>query len=525
MRGLATPPMRFALLVALMVGLQLTQESEAVRESYKIKPRQMDSLPVALNLLRRFMPGKLTLVERCERYAILLRYQKSLTQFSVAELGISPERANLRLNVDSETLRDLYIGAVNELKTGHLDQSLLDLVECVRTRFGSIDGKARAFLNQNEIKSLTEQYKSSMEAPMEILINDQVTHPELKANDLHPALKQTLSDLYHGDESKLEEHFPNPPEPEDAEPTTTEAPEPEPTPTEAPEPEPATPKPEPKKQAVVVVESKGSNAQASAQASSVDHSASTVQAIAQANSANDAASATSSAGSNQPATAASAHAFASAASNGQAQAEAAAAAIASDASSNEVSGENSDESSDADSGEATNANSDEASDANPDEASDDNSGEKNDGEKVEPAQEETEEELSHEELEFLNDVKSNLAAVFDGLPENAELPDRCLAYSRITNSDEADLKIPNRADQIVREITASMAARPQTPNVGEEEQQFVPEKPVRDSFMVVLDVFKPEDLGEQLYVDVLDCVAVWQEVDPDIKVYMENHIG
>lgn len=467
----------FSLLVAILVFAQSASYSvEAVRESYKIKPNKVEYLGDALSLLRRFTPSQTDKVKRCERYAILLQDIKSSTQFSIAELGISPERAGYKLRVDVETLRDLYIEAIEELKKGHLDQSLLDLVECLRSKYRAVDKKARSFLNQEEIKTLVDQYKSVVEQPMEILVEDEVRHPDLRIDQLHPAVKQTLTDFYHGDETKVAQHFPAP-EAEAEQSTASPAPAPEA------EPEPTV--------SAVAQASAGSVA-AGASANQADSSA---QAAAQATT--EEADAAASASANQAGSSARASAQ-----------ETSAAALAA-----------------ADVGGKASTSATAQIERQTDAPSAVPAGETPEESQVDLSNWQESVELSEEEKEFLDDVKSNLIAVFDGLPVEAELPDRCYAYSQITGSDESSLKGPNKAQQIVREITDKLAAKQEAPAVGqEEEESFVPEKDLRDSFLVVLDAWKPEELGEELFIDVLDCVSAWQVVDPDIRVYVQNYL-
>lgn len=588
-----------ALLAATLLVVAHLRPAEAVRESYKIRPYQPDSLASALNLLRKFTPSRLNLAQKCERYAILLQDFKSMTQISIADLGISPQRAGYRIRVDVETLRDLYIQAIEELQKGHIEQSLLDLVECLRAKYWAVDSKARSFLNQNDIKTLVEQYKSVMDQPMEILIEAEAKHPDLAGGQLHPALKQTLTDLYNGDEAKLELHFPTPEEEEEEE---------EEKPTEAPQ-----------AAAVAQTYATGGQSTAGAYASSganTDQAAgdatSAAQAVASAQSGQGNAAAAANAQGDHAAALADAHgndasALANADGNqaaAQADASGANAAALASASGDDAnalanargenanalanaSGSNSAALANADGDNVAalaNASGDNASalanaqgnnaaaqanaygvnsaalanaqgnNANaasyargPNAAALANANANQGGSASSVAQaygsgtasagafaggaeqppaehEETGAELSDEEREFLNDVKSNLVAVSHGLPANAELPDRCLAYSKITSGEEEKLKQPNRAQEIVDEIVGNISARPQAPAVGQEQQAFVPEKEVRDSFLVVLDAYAIEELGESLWVDMLDCVAAWQEVDPEIKVYMQNII-
>lgn len=178
--------------------------------SYLIRARPIEDIPEALAILRRFIargPNEL----KCERYAVLLNSLtgSQVSQFSIAELGLASAntiRQKFRL-IDVETLRQLYIDAINKFRGQHFDQSLLELMDCLSQKFRTIDAKARSFLNNKSLQELISQYRSIMDQPLDFLLDPDFKHPTLARNQVDPEIKQTLLDLFNGDAAQVESRF------------------------------------------------------------------------------------------------------------------------------------------------------------------------------------------------------------------------------------------------------------------------------------------------------------------------------
>lgn len=188
-----------------------------VEHAYLIKPRKVDSASEALSMLRRFIPPKTKFDDKCQRYAVLLKKmaKEPQDQFSIAELGLINMNAinNQYKEIDVETLRQLYVDTISKSLRGHLDSSMIDLLDCLVTKFRSQDAKARAFLNGRELRETVDQYKSIMSQPLSFLNDDHSKHPTLTIDQLQPAIRETLLDLFNKDASKVEARFPRHPEP------------------------------------------------------------------------------------------------------------------------------------------------------------------------------------------------------------------------------------------------------------------------------------------------------------------------
>lgn len=182
-----------------------------VESAYLIKPRKVDNAPEALSILRRFIPKKQNFDEKCQRYAVLLKKlaKEPQDQFSIAELGLI--KSNLVNNqykeIDVETLRQLYIDAISKSLQGHVDLSMIELVDCLIRKFRSHDAKARAFLNDQELRDTVDQYKSIMSQPSLFLVEEDSKHPTLTKDQLRPAIRKTLLDLFAGDEARVDSRF------------------------------------------------------------------------------------------------------------------------------------------------------------------------------------------------------------------------------------------------------------------------------------------------------------------------------
>lgn len=211
-----------------VVGYVGVLGSPSLEGAYLIRARPIEDIPEALAILRRFIargPSE----AKCERYAVLLNSLTSsqVNQFSIAELGlasIETVRQQFR-RIDVETLRQLYIDAINKFKGDHFDQSMLQLMDCLSQKFRTIDAKARSFLNNKTLQELVNQYKSIMDQPLDFLLDPNYQHPTLRRDQVDHEIKQTLLNLFNGDSAKVESRFsPILTQSSGAQPTAAEAP-------------------------------------------------------------------------------------------------------------------------------------------------------------------------------------------------------------------------------------------------------------------------------------------------------------
>lgn len=252
------------LMIASLALLAVASQAlGSVQTTYLVKGRKVDSVPEALSILRRFIPTKFKLEDRCERYAVLLNTMSSSTvdHLTIASLGLSTSesiRQKYR-NIDVETLRQLYFDSIQKSLETHLDSSLLDLYDCLSDKFRLIDAKARSFLNDKDLKETVEQYKSIMSQPLLFLLGEPIPHPTLAYSQLKPIIKQTLIELFSGNEPEVIARFPEfnqrpqpakrpkqqPVEPPKAQPQARPAPVPQPKPQPQPQVAPKVVKPTP----------------------------------------------------------------------------------------------------------------------------------------------------------------------------------------------------------------------------------------------------------------------------------------
>lgn len=180
---------------------------------YVIKSRQISDLPEALTLLRRFIPGEPSSLQRCEKYAVLLHMVTSsvVDQFAIAELGLATKetvRQKLK-TIDVETLRQLYIDGINKFLESSLDSAVIELVDCLTRKFRNIDAKARSFLNNKELQETMSQYKSILNMPLNFLLDPNVQHPSITSEQLKPSVKQALIRIFNGQTAMIDRKFPS----------------------------------------------------------------------------------------------------------------------------------------------------------------------------------------------------------------------------------------------------------------------------------------------------------------------------
>lgn len=186
--------------------------STATQSSYVIKSRQVNDISEALTLLRRFVPGPTSSLQRCEKYAVLLHMLSSsvVDQFAIAELGLASKetvRGKLK-TIDIETLRQLYMDGINNIlaPTSKLDPAVIELADCLSQKFKNIDFKARSYLK--EIQETIDQYKSILEMPITFLLDPKVVHPSIPSNELKPSIRQALFHIFNGRISPFYTKFP-----------------------------------------------------------------------------------------------------------------------------------------------------------------------------------------------------------------------------------------------------------------------------------------------------------------------------
>lgn len=415
-----------------------------LQSSYVIKSRQVNDIPEALTLLRRFVRGEPASPQRCEKYAIAIHMLTSsfVDQFALAELGLaSKETVRNRLKgIDVETLRELYIEGINKFLESSLDPSMIELVECLGEKFKNIDAKARSFLNNPELKDTVSQYKSILEQPLDFLLDPNVGHPTLSSDELRPSVRQALLRMFNGDASQIENKFPlvhesetsiyeaasegaprgvvfpqrtaaasfvsgpvqekpraaaprvvnrkhkvNFPTPEQA---PRRAPRPAARPAARPAPRPA-PKPEPKPEPE-------------------PHPQPTLE------------------------------------------------------------------------------------------------------------QEPVPEGLTAEEQEYMNNLIDGIGKVQQSLVKESQLNDRCNAYGNLISSDYSTL-----TKQLVSDIISDTLKKAQN-NKNEPLKAFVPEKKLRNDFLFIVTTFGPTELGDDAWVDLVDCVSQWEQNDAEISTFIHS---
>ena len=202
------------LALGLVLASQLTQTTEAngAGITYLIKGRPLQSNVEAIKQLRRFLPVEMSPEKRCERQAVLLNTfaGHQLNHFQVANIALADDEAvRQRLRkIDVETLRNLYMEAILSFKEAQqVSSAFSELVQCLASKFQRIDAKARAFLNEPELKTVLGQYEKLAKQPLGLLLADQQVHRPAELDglgELHPAVKRTLSELFSGNQAPIE---------------------------------------------------------------------------------------------------------------------------------------------------------------------------------------------------------------------------------------------------------------------------------------------------------------------------------
>jgi len=371
--------------------------------SYLIKSRVVEDVPEALTILRRFIPSKVQFEERCERYAVLLHTMETsqVDQFLIAELGLASNdaiRKKFRV-LDVESLRQLYIDGISKFLDSHVDKSMLDLVDCLSSRFRSQDARARSFLNGKELRDTIDQYKAIVSKPLELLLGPEDKRQALVKSNLTPSMRQTLIELFNDPilpTTNREDLIP------DRIVTTVQTvptqsrkvPAPAPAPVIVPSPVPA-PAPAP--------------------------------------------------------------------------APVLAPRVAPGSGANEVG----------------------------------------------PAAEQPQEELSDEEYEYLARIADTTTQLYQTLPLESKLNDRCRAYSSLFEAKHEQLD-SSFVKRVVDE-TANLISKS-----GPTEQVFTPAESTRESFLITLLTLDPQTLGEDLWIDLVDCVSQWESFDERVREFMNS---
>lgn len=200
------------LLVVCAILSSVEAAQSPLGAAFIVKRRQIEDIPEALKILRRFMNVRLTPEQRCERYAVLLnKITTSKTdQIGIAELGLgSPDKVKERYSqLGFENLRQLYIDGIKAFTPDtQVDRSMIELVECLG-KFRTTDARARSFLNDEQLKQTVAQYETIMSEPLEFLIAGEPSK-QLTGDQLTPAVKTTVRNVFLGDDAKVEQCFPS----------------------------------------------------------------------------------------------------------------------------------------------------------------------------------------------------------------------------------------------------------------------------------------------------------------------------
>jgi len=184
------------------------------RPLYLVKGDPIQDVPAAVAQLRRFLTVRRDKLDRCQRFGVLLQYLRrvKMDQFKIADLALMGQN-QLRgefNKIDVNQLRDLYIEAVKgSLDEDRFDAGILELVECLRDRYRSVDPRAAAFLNSARIKTVVAQYNMVASQPMSLII-DPSNHQmpaDVSYESLDASIKHYLLRLFFFDERKVEELF------------------------------------------------------------------------------------------------------------------------------------------------------------------------------------------------------------------------------------------------------------------------------------------------------------------------------
>lgn len=122
-------------------------------------------------------------------------------------------------------------------------------------------------------------------------------------------------------------------------------------------------------------------------------------------------------------------------------------------------------------------------------------------------------ELTETDLDYMNKLSGYLGKLYRTLPLEAEPDLCCRAYSKVIEAPEDKLD-----DSLVEEVIKDAEEQVRS---GKSEA-FVPEREVRLDFLTVIGEFGPKLLGSETYFDVANCMRPWEQLDPEIKVFMND---
>lgn len=205
-------------LVLLLVGLIASQstiqqiQAQGINAPllFVIKGEQVDSARDAVTIARRFLPKEMVPEERCARLAVVLNTRRPTTDsFQVAEKAqakLQFIRDNF-VRIDIDSLRQLYQNAITDfVENQQIDAGLVELVRCLRNKFGTVDRSVSEFLNRNELKTLLDQYDKVAKAPLRFLV-DGLNGPDIPLEQLRPELKHSIARWLGGDVERVERLF------------------------------------------------------------------------------------------------------------------------------------------------------------------------------------------------------------------------------------------------------------------------------------------------------------------------------
>lgn len=173
------------------------QNSPFQSRVYQVKPQKFSDVTQALNHMHRFLTNRMSTDEKCERYAVLLHTATTNgapDDLAVADLAmIRPETLHARYQeINAESLRFMYVDALNKYRSSKLAAPFVDLVDCL-SKFRSFDATARMYLNDPELNRLVEDYKQVLGLPVA-----SITRGCLELDRFAPIVQDTFRQTFAG---------------------------------------------------------------------------------------------------------------------------------------------------------------------------------------------------------------------------------------------------------------------------------------------------------------------------------------
>lgn len=126
---------------------------------------------------------------------------------------------------------------------------------------------------------------------------------------------------------------------------------------------------------------------------------------------------------------------------------------------------------------------------------------------------EQEPELTEDEREYIDNLVSSIHHLYDNFPLESNLHDRCEAYGKIIEAPQEQL-----TEQTVLNV---LEQTKQSPSI-DDETVYKPESSTRQNFLFTLSAFEGDEVGDEAWRDLVDCVSQWEDGDPQVREFLDS---